>query len=131
MGAAAEHRGNAAIHRSIYAEIDEQRNIEELVRASQIAEDCNEFVRQAMAYMVEPKGLRQSTIEASKTRRGWSKRNDDVVAAHNMWVDTAASNAFAYHHASVKRAKAVYSLFVFALRGWSIPLHIKLPRAVK
>lgn len=129
MGVAAQHRGNNIIRQQAWQEVDERRAHEELARALQVAEDCNAFVRQAMDYLVEPRGLRQKTVERARTRRGWAKRNAALVAAHNAWVEVDSRNAYAYHSTSVKRAQAVYKLLVFALGCWTVPMHIQVPRA--
>lgn len=130
MGAAAEHRGNDLIRRHCAEAWAERHASEEAQRALQVAEDCNAFVTQAMAVIMEPKGLRQSTVERAKTRRGWTKRHAALVGAHNAWVDSDAGNLHAYHAACLGRAKATYALLVFALGCWTIPDHIQVPRAV-
>ena len=129
MGAAAEHRGNALIRLEAGRGIDARRIQEDEVRAIEIAEDCNAFSRQAMEYLVEPRGLRQNTIERARVRRGWKKRHMAVISAHNVWVDADSRNAMAYHGACVRRAKAIHELFKFALGCWTIPNHIQVPRA--
>lgn len=129
MGAAAEHRGNDLIRRQCEVAYLEQRAREEAQMAIQVAEDCNTFVTQSMAVIAEPKGLRQTTVERAKTRRGWVKRHAQLVAAHNAWVDVDSRNLGAYHSACVRRAKAAYALLVFALGCWTIPDSIKVPRA--
>lgn len=128
MGAAAEHRGNDLIRRHAAIVSDQRRRSEDQARAIQIAEDCNEFTRQAMALIIEPKGLRQNTVERAKSRRGWGKRHAALVSAHNTWVDADSRNLFSYVEASINRARAAYSLLVFALGCWTIPDHIKVPR---
>lgn len=129
MGAAAEHRGNALIRRQAQDGVEAQRYAEDVTRAVQVSEDCNAFTTQAMGYLVEPKGLRQNTVERSKSRRGWGKRHSALCAAHNAWVDADSSNAYAFHAACVRRAKAAHALLVFALGCWTIPDHIRVPRA--
>lgn len=127
MGAA-EHR-NDLIRRQCESVISAQRDSEDAQMALQVAEDCNAFVTKAMAVIIEPKGLRQNTVERSKTRRGWAKRNAELIAANNAWVDVDSRNLGAYHSACVRRAKAAYTLLVFALGCWTIPDHIQVPRA--
>ena len=129
MGAAAQQRGDAVIGRQAYADVRARFEIEEMVRVVEIAESCNEFVRQALDFIVEPKGLRTPSIEAAKSRRGWAKRLAAVTEAHCRWVDVDHCCAAAYHAASVKRAQAVYALFTFALGSWTIPDRIAAPRA--
>ena len=129
MGAAATQRGDMSIRRSLHSEHDQARSIENLALALAVAEECNGFVREAQAYLVEPKGLRQSTVERAKTRRGWIKRSEQLVVAHCSWVDVDTRNVMGYHTACVKRAKAAYELLQFALGSWTIPAHIKVPRA--
>ncbi|MEQ6436231.1 hypothetical protein V8Z74_14550 [Comamonas sp. w2-DMI] len=129
MGAASNQRGDNSIRRGLYAEI-EQRQTEETSRlALQVAEDCNVFVREALAYLVDPRGLRQKTVEKARLRRGWDKRHSSMMAAHSKWVDIRSSNVQAFHYASVKRAQAAYELLTFALMGWTVPNHIRIPRA--
>ena len=129
MGAASEHRGNDLIRRQAAAEVDAVRLRQNIALALQVAEDCNEFTRQALAYITEPKGLRQSTVERSKSRRGWGKRHAALCFAHALWVDADSRAIWEYHSACVRRAKAAYALLVFALGTWTIPNHIKVPRA--
>lgn len=129
MGAAAEHRGNDLIRRQCKAIWAEKEAQDAAQRALQVAEDCNVFVSQAMEVLMEPRGLRQSTVERARTRRGWAKRHAALVSAHNRWVDVDSRNLGAYHAACVERAKAAHGLLVFALGGWTIPEHIRVPRA--
>lgn len=129
MGAAANQRGDASIRRSLYAELDRDLIIADLVAALEVAEGCNAFVRDALAYLVEPKGLRQTSVESAKTRRGWAKRNARLVAAHCRWVDADIRNVMAYHSACVSRAQAAYALLTFALGTWTVPANIVVPRA--
>lgn len=129
MGVASEHRGNTLIRRQATCEIDELRTQADMTRAIEIAEDCNVFSRQAMEYLTDPRGLRQSTIERARSRRGWAKRHLAVIDAHNSWVNADCRYAVSYHAACVRRAKAIYALFVFALGCWTIPRHIQVPRA--
>jgi hypothetical protein len=75
MGAAAEHRGNELIRRQCREAIDAQHDAENAALALQVSEDCNAFTTQAMGYLIEPKGLRQNTVERAKLRRGWGKRH--------------------------------------------------------
>ncbi len=131
MGAAAEHRANAVAHQILYRDAHRDQQREMHARALQVSEDCNEFARQAQAYLAEPRGLRQATVERSKTKRGWAKRHAALVAAHNTWVDTDSRNLFAYHSACVARAKAAHALLVFALADWIIPEHILVPRILR
>lgn len=128
MGAAAQQRGDASIRRGLHQEMEEKRIRDDMVRILQITEDCNVFVRAAMGYLVEPRGLRQNTVERAKTRRGWVKRHEAVMEAHNAWVDSDNRNVYAYGQDSIKRAKAVHALLVFALGCWTIPDHINVPR---
>jgi hypothetical protein len=129
MGAAAEHRGNALIRRQAGAAHAARQAIEDAARAAQVAEDCNEFARQAWAYLLDPSGLRQPAVERAKTRRGWAKRHAELSAAHCAWVDADHRNAMAYLSACIRRAKAAHALLTFALGGWTIPDHIEVPRA--
>lgn len=129
MGAAAEHRGNDLIRRQCESVVSAQRESEDAQRALQVAEDCNAFVTKAMAVIVEPKGLRQNTVERARTRRGWDKRYAQLANAHNDWVDADSRNIGTYHSACVRRAKAAYALLVFALGCWTIPDNIEVPRA--
>lgn len=129
MGAAAEHRGNELIRRQCREAIDAQRDAENAALALQVSEDCNAFTTQAMGYLIEPKGLRQNTVERAKLRRGWGKRHTALCTAHNAWVDTDSRNAYTYHAACVRRAKAAHNLLIFALGCWTIPDHITVPRA--
>ncbi|WP_157266550.1 hypothetical protein [Azohydromonas aeria] len=131
MGAAAEHRGNALIRRQTDAQGEARRTSEDTARALQIAEDCNEFTRQALAYLAEPRGLRQPTVERAKTRRGWTKRHAALVAAHCAWVDADSRDATAWGCVCVRRAQAAHALLTFALGSWTIPDHIKVPRAAQ
>lgn len=131
MGAAAEHRGNDLIRRGVWAEFDHSQSRRDEVRAIEIAEECNLFVRQAMDYLIEPKGLRSLTMQRAKAKRGWLKRHEALCVAHNLWVDTDHRQAYAYHEASVRRARAMYDIFMFSLGGWTIPEHISVPRAAK
>ena len=96
MGAAAEHRGNALIRDLLGRDHDQQLAIDGMVRAVEIAEQCNAFVTQAMSYLAEPRGLRQKTVENAKSRRGWAKRHAQVCLSHNAWVDVDA-HALAVH----------------------------------
>jgi len=129
MGAAAEHRGNDLIRRQCGSVISAQRDSEDARRALQVAEDCNAFVTKAMAVIVDPRGLRQNTVERAKNRRGWGRRHAQLVAANNIWVDVDTRNLGAYHAACVRRAKAAHALLVFALGCWTIPDTIQVPRA--
>ncbi|KLR57427.1 hypothetical protein [Diaphorobacter sp. J5-51] len=118
------------IGRQAYAEAHARRDQAELARIAQIAEDCDAFVRQAMEYLVEPRGLRQATVERAKTRRGWPKRHAALVDAHAAWVDVVGARCTnIWAAASVRRAQAAYTLLCFALGDWTIPEHIRVPRA--
>lgn len=130
MGVAAQHRGNAVIGRQAYSEVNARRNQADLARIAQIAEDCDAFVRQAMEYLVEPRGLRQATVERAKTRRGWPKRHAMLVDAHAAWVNVVGVRCTkTLAAASIRRAQAAYALLCFALGDWTIPEHIRVPRA--
>jgi hypothetical protein len=130
MGVAAQHRGNVVIGRQAYAEAHARRDQAELSRIAQIADDCDVFVRQAMDYLVEPRGLRQATVERAKTRRGWPKRHAALVDAHAAWVNSVGVRCTATKAAaSVHRAQAAYALLCFALGDWTIPGRIRVPRA--
>lgn len=129
MGAAANYRGDRSIHRSLYAEFEGRWALQDMARALAVAEECNAFVRDAMAFLVEPRGLRQSAIEAARKRRGWTKRNDALCSAHIIWVDVNINNSAAYIRACIARAQAAYRLLSFALMGWTMPEHIQVPRA--
>jgi hypothetical protein len=128
MGAAAEHRGNALIARQIDALICSTSDHESAARALQVAADCEEFTRLALAFITEPTGLRRGTVERSKTRRGWATRNAKLVAAHCAWVD-ADHTSMAGVVAGIERAKAAHALLTFALGGWTVPSRIDVPRA--
>ena len=128
MGAAAEHRGNALIARQIDALLASTAEHERAAHALQVAADCDEFTRAAMAFIVEPTGLRHNTVERSKTRRGWAPRNATLTAAHCAWVN-ADHTGMAGVVASIERAKAAHALLTFCLGGWTIPRHIAIPRA--
>lgn len=129
MGAAAEHRANAVQREILQRELRDREQHEMYARALQVAEDCNHFTRQAQAYLIDPRGLRQTTVERARNRRGWNKRHTALVRAHCAWVDVDYRNIHAYHAACVKRAKAAHDLLVFALGCWTIPEHIVVPRA--
>jgi len=129
MGVAAQHRGNAVIGRQAYAEAHARRDQAELARIAQIAEDCNAFVRQAMDYIVEPRGLRQATVERAKTRRGWARRNAALVDAHAVWVNAVGRDTRSWAAACIRRAQAAHALLTFALGSWTVPDHIQVPRA--
>lgn len=109
----------------------EREDIANEVRAIEVAEDCNHFVRLVMDYLVEPRGMRRPNVEGAPARRGWAKRNQKLIEAHCQWVDVDSRYAYAYHSACVKRAQAAYKLFVFALGCWRIPEHIAVPRAAQ
>ncbi len=129
MGAAAEHRANAVQREILQRDLREREQREMYALALQVAEDCNEFTRQAQAYLIDPRGLRQTTVERARNRRGWGKRHATLVQAHCAWVNVDYRNLLAYHAACVKRAKAAYDLLIFALGCWTIPEHIVVPRA--
>lgn len=131
MSVAAEHRANVVAQEILYRGIREQYKREDVIKAIEVAEECNAFSRQAMDYIVEPRGMRQPAIERAKAKRGWSKRAEAVAVAHSAWVDVDSSKVVAYHSACVDRAKAIYELLTFALGGWEIPNHIHVPRAAK
>jgi hypothetical protein len=118
-----------SIYRGLYAEMNDERIIAEQVAAMEVAEACNEFVRQAQAYLVEPKGLRQSSVERAKLRRGWLTRVELLAKAHCSWVDADSRNAMGYHAVCVRRAQAAYALLIFALGTWTVPANINVPRA--
>ena len=129
MGAAATQRGDMSIRRSLNAEQDQAQAIKDLSLAMAVAEECNVFVRDAQAYLVEPKGMRQNSVERAKSRLGWAKRSERLGVAHCAWVDVDSRNVMRYHAACVNRAKAAYELLHFALGTWTVPTHIKVPRA--
>ena len=129
MGAAAEHRGNSLIRKHFADELEAKRQQEQCKFALQVAEDCNEFSTKAIAYLAEPKGMRQATVERSKAKRGWRSRNEKLTAAHCEWVDVDYRDIAAYHAACVNRASKAYELLTFALGGWTIPEEIAVPRA--
>lgn len=130
MGAAAEHRGNMLIGAQAWAQHNELQRRRDAILAVETAEACNAFTTLGLDYLVDPRGLRQKTVERSRSRRGWAKRHAALVTAHNAWVDTDHRDAWAYHRASVRRAQAAHNLLVFALGCWTIPTHIHVPRAV-
>lgn len=129
MGAAATQRGDASILRGLRAGIETSREISALAQALEVAEQCNAFVRSTQDYLVEPKGMRQTTIERARTRRGWAPRNERLAAAHCNWVNVDHRLTMAYHSASVRRAQAAYALLTYALGSWTIPEYINVPRA--
>ena len=129
MGAAASQRGDASIRRGLHAQMEKDRELKSLALALAVAEESNAFVRDALAYLVEPRGLRQTAVEGAKARRGWACRSERFASAHSCWVDVDSRNVMAYHTASVRRAQAAYALLSFALGSWTIPSHIKVPRA--
>ncbi|WP_131421381.1 hypothetical protein [Comamonas thiooxydans] len=129
LGAAAAQRGDASIRRGLHAHIEKDLELKDLARALAVAEESNAFVRDALAYLVEPRGLRQAAVEGAKARRGWASRSERLTSAHCCWVDVDSRNVMAYHAASVRRAQAAYALLSFALGSWTIPGHIKVPRA--
>ena len=131
MGVAAYNRGSASIASGLWADINEQQRRDDLIRMAEIAEECNIFVRAVNDFLVEPRGLCKSTVEWSKTRRGYKKRIDAVINAHNAWVNSDYFNVSEYHSASLKRAKAVCSLLIFCLGTLVIPAYINIPRAAK
>ena len=131
MGAAATQRGDASIARSIYAAPNKARIAQDMVLALEASEECNAFVRSALAYLNEPRGLRQPSIEAAKKRRGWQPRLNRLIAAHCKWVDTTSNNLSAYHQACTERGQAAYQLLTFALGTWEIPSNIVVPRAAR
>lgn len=128
MGVAAQHRGNKVIAASAMADITAALRREEFSRAAQVAADCDAFYRAAVDYLVEPRGMRASTIERMRARRGWAPRNAALVAAHSAWVD-ADPLSMAGMIASVRRAQAAYALLTYALADWTVPAHITVPRA--
>ena len=129
MGVAAQHRGNVVIARNACAELSERTQRQELARMAQIGEDCELFARQAMEYLVEPRGLREGAVVRARQRRGWIQRERAVIDAHNAWVNAGSCSTEALAAASVRRAQAVYALLVFALGSWTVPEHIAVPRA--
>jgi hypothetical protein len=131
MGAAASQRGDKVIGQQAWVEIQDTFAINELILMSNTAEDCILFAREAWSFIVEPRGLCKSTVEWSKTRRGWNKRHLRLIAAHNNWVDISPSDVKAYHYWSVMKAKAAYDLLIFCLGTFTIPTHINIPRAAK
>jgi hypothetical protein len=131
MGAGAQQRGDAVIRSQLSADQKERDDIANEVRAIEVAEECNHFVRLVMDYLVEPRGMRRPNVEGAPARRGWAKRNQKLIEAHCQWVDVDSRYAYAYHSACVKRAQAAYKLFVFALWCWRIPEHIAVPRAAQ
>lgn len=131
MGAGAQQRGDAVIRSQLAADQKERNDIGNEVRAIEVAEECNHFVRLVMDYLVEPRGMRRPCVEGAPARRGWAKRKQKLIEAHCHWVDVDSRYAYAYHSACVKRAQAAYKLFVFALGCWRIPEHIAVPRAAQ
>ncbi|MHB8949560.1 MAG: hypothetical protein ACYC4S_10910 [Rhodoferax sp.] len=129
MGAAAEHRANAVAREILGRDHSAAMQRDMAQRGLQVAEDCNEFTRQALAYLVEPRGMRQPTVERAKTRRGYAKRHTALVNAHCAWVGVDSRDLFAYSEASVKRSRAAYALLCFALGTWTIPDAIQVPCA--
>jgi len=129
MGAGAQQRGNEVIRRQLWKEHEERIINETARRQIEIAEECNVFVRAAMDYIVEPKGLRKATIERAKTRKGWAKRHATVTTTFIDWINADTRNPYQYWMVSLRRAQAVHALFIFALGPWTIPSHITVPRA--
>lgn len=117
MRVAAQHRANAVIARQARAEVVVRGVGEDLARVFQISQVCNAFPTEAMDYLIEPRGLRQPTVERAKTRRGWGRR---VNSDHRV--------ATAHAQACIPRAQDAYALLSFALGVWSIPGHIQAPR---
>lgn len=130
MGVAAYNRASRVIGQRIAQKFDESEKVQALIRAESIAMDCDEFVRQAMALMTEPTGLRKRTVETMKTRRGYPKRHEALVSAHNAWVDSP-NDTTTRAILSITRAQAAYSLLVYCLGCWEIPDSIAVPRAAK
>ena len=131
MGAAATQRGDKSIARGLYASQVEARNIDDMVLALEVSEECNAFERSALAYLNEPRGLRQPSVDAAKLRRGWKPRMNRLIAAHCNWVDTPINNVALYHQACTERGQAAFKLLTFALGTWTIPSNIVAPRAVR
>jgi hypothetical protein len=130
MGVAAYNRASQVVSARIREGNDTKQEWEQLALAQAVAEECNTFTTAAMAYLVEPRGLREKTILWARQRRGWQKRHAAVGNAHNAWVNDGHLSTAKFYELSVARAKAVHNLFVFALGTWTIPDHIKVPRAV-
>jgi hypothetical protein len=130
MGSAAYNRASKTVAARIAQPHVEKAARDELVRALEVALECEEFTRQAIDYIAEPRGLRHDTVERAKTRRGWAKRHAALVKAHNAWVDCGPAT-MARHALSVRRAQAAFQLLDFALGGWTLPSHIRVPRAAR
>jgi hypothetical protein len=88
-------------------------------------DELNQFSRQAWSFIVEPTGLCKTTVERRKLKRGWNKRHNALITAHNNWVDATPEKFYEY---SLKRAKASYDLLMYCMISWHIPEKIKIPQ---
>lgn len=131
MGARAEKRVER-VHRSILsAEQDAANELALMVRYSEVAEECDTFVRHALDFLAEPTGMRKSTVVANQGRKEYKKRMEALSKAHCDWVGADFSSPAEHHSLSVKRGQAAYAALSFALSGFfTFPDHIKAPRAV-
>jgi hypothetical protein len=130
MGVAAYNRGSAAIRASCGADAEERIQLERLALVAEVTDQCDQFARAALAFIVSPRPLIAGAVERQKARRGWAKRQDALTAAHAAWVELPV-DTMARHAVSVARAQAAYDLLAFAVLGWGIPEHISIPRCVK
>ena len=130
MGAAANQRGDKVIGYRAWEDVNNRQALDELSRMVAIMEDCNIFVRKCQAYRGSPVGMRTSTMEAMRKRKGWPKRIQAFLDANTTWIhcssDTAALSA-----ASFNRARAMLDLLQYELGSWRIPERIKVPRCLE
>lgn len=130
MGVAAYNRASAVVSARIIGAYQDAAARQGLADALAVALECEQFTRAALAFLVDPVGMRSTSVENQKQKRGWAKRNAAMVAAHNVWTSHVPST-MARYVASVRRAQAAYALLVFALGTWTIPASIRVPRAAQ
>jgi hypothetical protein len=130
MGAAHEHRGNSVIRRQADEASASHILNEQVTRACVVTEECDEFTRAALSVLADPGGLRSRTVSAMRNRRGWPKRAEALRKAHADWLEFP-QDAFARCEVSLNRARAAYSLLVYALGTFTIPDRVHVPATVR
>jgi len=131
MGVASYNRGSHSIGVGLYRDQTDVADLSELSAMLTRAEECENFSREAWAYVLEPIGLRSLTVESRKQRRKYAVLLAALGAAHNVWVDNQWVSTKARCCAAVLRAQAAYQLLVYCLGPWTIPDKIKVPRGLR
>jgi hypothetical protein len=130
MGVAAYNRGSAVITRQIDGDLAEALTSETASRVAEQIAAVEEWTRDAMAVIADPKGLLSAAIATAKTLKGWAAREQRLVRAHCAWVDSNVQNMVAHMPIAMERARAAWALLNWARRPWKCAVLTEAPPGV-